>query len=114
MNGLDYTFGALADATRRGILARLALGEATVGELAAPFEISLPAVSRHLRVLENADLIVREKRAQQRICRLKPEGLKTASEWIELNRRMWEARFDRLDVYLRELQTKDAANASDK
>src|SRR6476469_1225512 len=107
MERLDQTFAALADPTRRAILARLALGEATVGELAEPFEVSLPAISKHLKVLETADLIIREKHAQQRICRLKPEALKTASDWIEQNRRMWEERFDRLDAYLRELQSKE-------
>jgi DNA-binding transcriptional ArsR family regulator len=110
MQQLNHTFAALADPTRRAILARLARGEATVGELAAPFEVSLPAISRHLRVLQTADLIVREKRAQQRVCRLKPEALKTASDWIEQNRRMWEERFDRLDAYLRELQTRESDN----
>jgi DNA-binding transcriptional ArsR family regulator len=107
MQRLNHTFAALADPTRRAILARLALGEATVGELAKPFEVSLPAISKHLKVLETADLIVREKRAQQRVCRLKPEALKTASDWIEQNRRMWEERFDRLDAYLRELRSKE-------
>lgn len=114
MEMLDHTFGALADATRRAILARLALGEATVGELAEPFDVSLPAISKHLKVLETADLIVREKRAQQRVCRLKPETLKTASDWIEQNRRMWEERFNRLEAYLRELQGKDATDAGNK
>jgi len=109
---LDHTFAALADPTRRAILARLALGEATVGELAEPFEVSLPAISKHLKVLETADLIIREKRAQQRVCRLKPEALKTASDWIEQNRRMWEQRFNRLDAYLRELQTKEKNDGS--
>jgi DNA-binding transcriptional ArsR family regulator len=112
MERLDHTFAALADPTRRAILARLALGEATVGELAEPFEVSLPAISRHLKVLETADLIVREKRAQQRICRLRPEALKTASDWIEQNRRMWEERFDRLDAYLRELQGRENNDAN--
>jgi DNA-binding transcriptional ArsR family regulator len=112
MKLLDHTFAALADPTRRAILARLTLGEATVGELAEPFDISLPAISRHLKVLETADLISREKRAQQRVCRLKPEALKTASEWIEQNRRMWEERFDRLDAYLRELQGKEKINGN--
>jgi DNA-binding transcriptional ArsR family regulator len=107
MKQLDHTFAALADPTRRAILARLALGEASVGELAEPFDISLPAISRHLRVLEGAELITREKRAQQRVCRLQPEALKSASDWIEQNRRMWEERFDRLDAYLRELQGKE-------
>jgi DNA-binding transcriptional ArsR family regulator len=107
MRQLDHTFAALADPTRRAILARLALGEATVGELAEPFEISLPAISKHLRVLESAELITREKRAQQRVCRLQPAAVKTASDWIEQSRRMWEERFDRLDAYLRELQGKE-------
>ena len=112
MQQLDHTFAALADPTRRAILARLALGEATVGELAEPFEVSLPAISKHLKVLETADLIIREKRAQQRVCKLKPEALKTASDWIEQNRRMWEERFDRLDAYLRELQAKETDNGN--
>jgi DNA-binding transcriptional ArsR family regulator len=112
MQLLDHTFAALADPTRRAILARLTLGEATVGELAAPFEMSLPAISRHLKVLETAELISREKRAQQRVCRLKPEALKTASDWIEEHRRMWEERFDRLDAYLRELQEKEKGDGN--
>src|SRR3954471_21546094 len=107
MPTLDASFSALADPTRRAILARLALGEATVGELAEPFEVSLSAISKHLKVLETAYMIVREKRAQQRVCRLRPEALKTASDWIKQNRRMWEERFDRLDAYLRELQSKE-------
>src|SRR4051812_17266616 len=111
---LDHTFAALADPTRRAILARLALGEATVGELAEPFDVSLPAISRHLRVLETAELISREKRAQQRVCKLKPEALKTASDWIEQNRRMWEEHFDRLDAYLRELQGKGSNDGNAK
>ena len=110
---LDHTFSALADPTRRAILARLALGEATVGELAEPCKVSLPAISRHLKVLETADLIIREKRAQQRVCKLRPEALKTASDWIEQNRRMWEERFDRLDAYLRDLQSKETGNGSE-
>jgi DNA-binding transcriptional ArsR family regulator len=112
MEQLDHTFAALADPTRRAILARLALGEATVSELAQPFEVSLPAISRHLKVLETADLILREKRAQQRVCHLNPEALKTASDWIEQNRRMWEERFDRLDAYLRELQGKEKSDGN--
>lgn len=107
MQQLNHTFAALADPTRRAILARLALGEATAGELAEPFQISQPAISKHLRVLETAHLITRERRAQSRVCRLKPEALKTASDWIEENRRLWEERFDRLDAYLRELQAKE-------
>lgn len=111
MQQLDHTFSALADPTRRAILARLALGEATVGELAEPFHISQPAISKHLRVLETADLITRERRAQSRVCRLKPEAMKAAAAWIEENRRLWEERFDRLDAYLRELQGKGSNDA---
>lgn len=103
---LDHTFMALADPTRRAILARLALGEASVNELAEPFRMSLPAVSKHLKVLERAGLISRGREAQYRPCRLEPEPLKAASDWIERYRRMWEERFDRLDAYLRELQGK--------
>ena|SRR5215470_5153419 len=111
MSQLDHTFFALADPTRRAILARLALGEATVGELAEPFDISLPAISKHLRVLEGAALISRQRRAQQRVCRLRPEALRTAGDWIEQNRRLWEERFDRLDAYLKELQGKGTTDA---
>ncbi len=101
---LSATFGALADPTRRAILARLARGDATVGELAAPFEISLPAVSRHLSVLENAGLIHREIDAQWRRCRLEAEPLRRASDWVSRYRRFWEQRFDALADYL-ETQT---------
>ena len=113
MRHLDHTFAALADPTRRAILARLALGEASVGELAEPFDVSLPAISKHIKVLETAELIIREKRAQQRVCRLKPEALRLASDWIEQNRRMWEERFDRLDAYLRELQSKETDHGNE-
>jgi DNA-binding transcriptional ArsR family regulator len=101
---LDATFSALADPTRRAILARLALGETSVNEIAAPFEMSLPAVSRHLKVLEHAGLIARSRNAQWRPCKLRPEQLKTAAEWLEGYRRFWEESFDRLDVYLKNLQ----------
>jgi DNA-binding transcriptional ArsR family regulator len=104
---LDRTFSALADPTRRAIVARLADGEATVSELAAPFDMSLPAVSKHLKVLERAGLITRGRRAQWRPCRLEPEALKEASDWLEDYRRLWEVRLDRLDEYLRELQGKE-------
>jgi DNA-binding transcriptional ArsR family regulator len=97
---LDFTFAALADPTRRAILARLAQGAATVGELADPFAISLPAISRHLRVLEHAELIVREREGQHRRCRLRPEALATAAEWLEFYRRFWSGAFDRLDAHL--------------
>lgn len=104
---LDATFAALADATRRAIVTRLAEGEATVLELAAPFSISLPAISRHLKVLENAGLIERGRDAQRRPCRLKPEALADVSAWAEHTRRAWEERLERLDDYLRDLQAKE-------
>jgi DNA-binding transcriptional ArsR family regulator len=103
---LSTTFAALADPTRRAILSRLTAGEATVTELAAPFEISLPAVSKHLKVLERAGLIARGREAQWRPCRLEAAPLKDADEWIERYRRFWEESFDRLDAYLQEVQTK--------
>jgi DNA-binding transcriptional ArsR family regulator len=99
---LSATFAALADPTRRAILARLAEGEASVGELAAPFDISLPAVSRHLKVLETAHLIVREKDAQWRRCRLDAAPLKLAADWVEQYRDFWEERFDALDALLKQ------------
>jgi DNA-binding transcriptional ArsR family regulator len=102
---LDATFAALADSTRRAILARLAEGEASVGELAAPFAMSQPAVSRHIRVLEEAGLITRSRDAQRRPCRLAPGPLDAATGWIETHRRRWAANFDRLDALLAELQT---------
>jgi DNA-binding transcriptional ArsR family regulator len=97
---LSATFSALADPTRRAILARLALGTATVNELAQPFAISLPAISRHLKVLERARLITREREAQWRRCRLAPQPLKAAADWVERYRVFWEARFDALDRLL--------------
>ena len=101
---LDLTLAALADPTRRAILARLAAGEATVTELAEPFDMSLPAVSRHLKVLERAGLITRGREAQWRPCRLEPEPLKEVNEWLEQYRRFWDESFDRLDAYLKKLQ----------
>jgi DNA-binding transcriptional ArsR family regulator len=101
---ISSTFSALADPTRRAILARLALGETNVTELAAPFEMSLPAVSKHLRVLERAGLIARSREAQWRPCKLKPEPLKQAAGWLEEYRQFWEQSFDRLDDYLQRLQ----------
>lgn len=101
---LDATFAALADPTRRAILARLASGEATVNELAEPFDISLPAISKHLKVLERAGLITRGREAQFRPCRLEPEALKEAHDWIDRYREMWEERFDRLAEYLKQVQ----------
>jgi DNA-binding transcriptional ArsR family regulator len=103
---LSTTFAALADPTRRAILERLAEGEATVNELAEPFDISLPAISRHLKVLEWAGLITRGRTAQWRPCRLEVGPLEDAAGWIAQNRKFWEDRFDRLDDYLRLLQAK--------
>jgi DNA-binding transcriptional ArsR family regulator len=104
---LSSTFAALADPTRRAILARLAAGEATVNELAEPFDISLPAVSRHLKVLERAGLITRSRRAQWRPCRLEAEPLEDAAYWLGQYRRFWEERFDRLDEHLQSMQEED-------
>ena len=101
---LDRTFGALADPTRRAILARLAGGEATVSELAAPFAMTLPAVSKHLKVLERAGLISRGRERQWRPARLAAEPLRDAAEWIDRYRQFWEESYDRLDEYLAELQ----------
>ena len=104
---LSDTFAALADPTRRAILARLALGETSVTELAEPFDMSLPAVSKHLKVLERAGLVARGRSAQWRPCRLDASPLKAATDWLEHYRRFWEQSFDRLDEYLSELQAKD-------
>jgi DNA-binding transcriptional ArsR family regulator len=108
---LSVTLSALADPTRRAILARLSQGEATVGELAAPFEISLPAVSRHLKVLESAGLIARGREAQWRPCRLEAAPLRDVAGWIESYRRFWEGSFDKMDAYLAQL-TKGNPDAS--
>lgn len=102
---LSVTFSALADPTRRAILARLTLGEATVGEIAEPFAMSLPAVSKHLKVLERAGLISRGREAQWRPCRIEPGPLKDVAGWLEHYRRFWDESFDRLDEYLQELQS---------
>ena len=104
---LSATFAALADPTRRAILARLALGETSVTELAEPFEMSLPAVSKHLMVLERAGLIARGREAQWRPCRIEPAALKDVDDWLECYRRFWEEGFDRLDEYLHTLQAKE-------
>src|ERR1700720_120088 len=106
---LSTTCSALADPTRRAILAHLASGETTVTELAEPFAMSLPAVSKHLKVLERAGLISRGREAQWRPCRLAPEPLKDATDWLEEFRRFWDESLDRLAEHLRELQTKDTA-----
>lgn len=105
---LSLTFAALADPTRRAILARLAEGEATVLELAEPFQLSLPAVSKHLKVLQRAGLISQSRRAQWRPCRLEPARLKDVSDWVERYHSIWEERFGRLDAYLREIQQRQA------
>jgi DNA-binding transcriptional ArsR family regulator len=102
---LSTIFAALADPTRRAILARLTAGEASVTELAAPFAMSLPAVSKHLKVLERAGLIARGRHAQWRPCRLEAGPLKDADDWLEQYRRFWEGSFDRLEDYLRDVQT---------
>src|SRR5215218_5580597 len=106
-DSLNSTFAALADPTRRAILARLASGEASVTELAQPFEMSLPAVSKHLKVLERAGLVARGREAQWRPRRLEAGPLKDAADWLERYRRFWDESFDRLDDYLREIQTGD-------
>ncbi|HRK63398.1 MAG TPA: metalloregulator ArsR/SmtB family transcription factor [Terricaulis sp.] len=105
---LSATLSALADPTRRAILARLAEGEATVNDIAAPFEISLPAISRHLKVLEHAGLITRGRDAQWRPCRLEPAALKGVDDWLAFYRRFWTGSFDKMESYLAELKKKDA------
>src|ERR1700761_2134988 len=110
MDKLSETFSALADPTRRAILARLALGETSVNELAEPFEMSLPAVSKHLKVLEHAGLITRGRDAQYRPARIEPQALMSIDEWLERYRKLWNERFDRLEDYLKELQGKEKKN----
>jgi DNA-binding transcriptional ArsR family regulator len=104
---LSTTFAALADPTRRAILARLLLGECSVGELAEPFAMSMPAVSKHLRVLERAGLIAQRRDAQWRRCRIQAGPLKEASDWTERYRQVWEERLNRLDEYVQQLQAKE-------
>ena len=104
---LSVTLSALADPTRRAILARLAEGEATVNEIAKPFDISLPAVSRHLKVLEAADLITRGREAQWRPCRLETEALRNVDDWLARYRRFWTGSFDKMDAYIAELKSKE-------
>jgi DNA-binding transcriptional ArsR family regulator len=111
---LSSTFAALADPTRRAILARLASGEASVTELAEPFDMSLPAISKHLKVLERAGLITGSQDAQRRPRRLEPGRLKEVADWLGIYRELWEAAFDRLDDYLEELQTKEKPRAGTK
>jgi DNA-binding transcriptional ArsR family regulator len=112
MKNLNATFSALADPTRRGMLARLALGESTVGELARPFDVSLPAISRHLRVLEAASLIVRERRGRHRVCRLNARAMVGASQWLDFYSKFWNESFERLEQHLK--QNKGSSNASAK
>lgn len=111
---LDRTFGALADPTRRAILARLAKGEASVSELAEPFEMSLPAVSKHLKVLERAGLVTRGRERQWRPARLRATPIKEVAEWTDRYRRFWEERYDRLDEYLDELQRRGSGERKEK
>jgi DNA-binding transcriptional ArsR family regulator len=108
---LSQTFAALADPTRRAILGRLSSGECSVKELAEPFDMSLPAISKHLKVLEKAGLISKSKEAQWRPCRLEAAPLKDATAWLEYYRRFWDESFDRLDEYLNQLQQKERTNA---
>jgi DNA-binding transcriptional ArsR family regulator len=110
---LNITFAALADPTRRAILARLTSGEASVTELAEPFEMSLPAISKHLKVLERAGLIARGREAQWRPCRLAAGPLRDAADWLEHYRRFWDESFDRLEDYLRELQKRESHKKED-
>ena len=111
---LSSTFAALSDPTRRAILARLALGETSVSELAEPFAMSLPAVSKHLKVLERAGLITRGRDAQMRPCKIEVKALKEADDWLEEYRRLWEQRLDRLDDYLQTLQAQEAGASKPK
>jgi DNA-binding transcriptional ArsR family regulator len=114
LDQLSVTLAAIADPTRRAILERLAEGAATVGELAEPFEMSLPAISKHLKVLENAGLISRGRDAQWRPCQLDAGPLKEVADWVGRYRRHWEERLDRLDEYLRELQKRESQNRQSK
>ncbi len=109
-DSLSITFQALADPTRRAILASLTTGEKTVSDLAEPFDMTMPAITKHLKVLEKANLIERSREAQYRPCRLHPEPLKDIDEWISEYRKFWEASFDRLEDYLKQLQAKQENN----
>jgi DNA-binding transcriptional ArsR family regulator len=111
---LSTTFAALADPTRRAILGRLAGGEKSVTELASPFKMSLPGISKHLKVLERAGLIARSREAQWRPCRLEARKLRDVAEWVDHYRRFWEESFDRLDDYLKELQAQEKKNSRNK
>jgi len=113
-DSLTATFSALADPTRRAILAHLMSGEASVSELAEPFEMSMPAISKHLKVLENAGLITRARAAQWRPCRIHPARLKEVADWVENYRMAWEQRLDRLHDFLQEVQAKEKKHGGDK
>jgi len=113
-DGLEATFSALADPTRRAILSRLTLGETSVSELSKPFSMSAPAVSKHLKVLERAGLIIRSREAQWRPCRLEARRLKEAADWIARYRQFWEQRFERLEDYLMQLQKNETKNRNGK
>lgn len=112
LDPLSTTLSALADPTRRAILARLSQGETSVTELAEPFEMTQPAVTKHLKVLENAGLITRSRQAQWRPCKLAPAPLRDVSEWLEQYRKFWEESFDRLESYLEELKAKEEENGN--
>jgi DNA-binding transcriptional ArsR family regulator len=114
MDALSTTFQALADPTRRAILAQLALGERSVTELAEPFDMSLPGISKHLKVLEHAGLITRSRDAQWRPCKIEPKALMSVDSWLEEYRKLWNERFDRLEDYLMELQAKGKKNGRRK
>jgi DNA-binding transcriptional ArsR family regulator len=107
MDAIGSVFTALADPTRRAILVRLAEGEAIVGVLSRPFEISAPAISRHLKVLEQAELITNERRGKERVCRLRPDTLAKAKDWLDFSRRFWGASLERLDQHLKEFRKED-------
>lgn len=107
MDAIGSVFTALADPTRRAILVRLAQGEATVGVLSRPFEISAPAISRHLKVLEQAELITNERRGKERVCRLRPDTLAKAKDWLDFSRRFWGASLERLDQHLEKFRKED-------
>ena len=111
---LSNTFAALADPTRRAILARLATGDATVNELAEPFHLKLPTVSKHLKVLQRAGLVTQSRKAQWRPCRLEPAPLKDVADWVERYRRIWDERLNQLDAYLTELQEKEKSHDDDQ
>jgi DNA-binding transcriptional ArsR family regulator len=114
VDSLSQTFAALADPTRRAILGRLTSGEKSVTELAEPFDMSLPAISKHLKVLERAGLIARGREAQWRPCRLDAKPLKNVADWVEAYRKFWDESFDRLDAYLKELQKKEKRHGRKK